>query len=193
MTAEEHSLAYNLREIRTETARVAEEILAEAGLRPGQVLIVGCSTSEVRGAKIGSAGSEEVAQEILAALMAACSKRDIWLAVQCCEHLNRALVVCRQAMEDFGWEQVSVVPVAHAGGSLAACAMHKFNDPVVVEAIQAHAGIDIGSTLIGMHLKRVAVPVRLSQKTIGQAWVVAAKTRPRLIGGNRAVYSTGNR
>lgn len=192
MTAEEQSIAYNLREIALETAGVAEEILDEAGLRPGQVLVVGCSTSEVRGAKIGSAGSEEVAQAILTALMAACGKWDIWLAVQCCEHLNRALVVCRQAMEAFGWEEVSVVPIAHAGGSLAACAMNKFNDPVVVETIQAHAGIDIGSTLIGMHLKRVAVPVRLSQKTIGQACVVAAKTRPKLIGGNRAVYSKIN-
>ena len=189
MTADKQSLTFNLRKIAAETASVAEEILAVAELKLGQVLVVGCSTSEVRGAKIGSAGSEEVAAAILEALMAECGQRGIWLAIQCCEHLNRALVVCRQAMEAYNLEEVSVVPVAHAGGSLAACAMDKFNDPVVVEALEAHAGIDIGSTLIGMHLKRVAVPVRISQKTIGQACVVAAKTRPKLIGGNRAVYS----
>jgi len=110
------------------------------------------------------------------------------LAIQCCEHLNRALVVERSTMESYGLEEVSVVPVPRAGGALAAYAMRHFADPVVVESIQAHAGLDIGATLIGMHLRRVAVPVRLKQQKIGQAIVIAARTRPKLIGGPRACY-----
>ena len=164
------------------------ELLEVAGLRPGQLLVVGCSTSEVLGEKIGTAGSGEVAAAILGALQQACSTRRIYLAIQCCEHLNRALVVERQVLEQYRLEEVSVVPVSKAGGALAAQAVREFADPVVVEAIEAHAGLDIGATLIGMHLKKVAIPVRLRQKAIGQAPVTAARTRPKLIGGTRAVY-----
>lgn len=174
--------------IRTQTERAVRELITAAGLAPGQILVVGCSTSEVQGAKIGSAGSDAVAREILAGLMTVAGEFQVRLAIQCCEHLNRALVVERQTMEQYGLEQVTVVPVPKAGGALAARAMRQFADPVVVETIQAHAGLDIGATLIGMHLRRVAVPVRLQQRVIGQAPVTAARTRPKLIGGARAVY-----
>jgi len=178
----------DLGEIKRQTAAAADELLVVAGLKPGQILVVGCSTSEVRGAKIGSSGSEEVAAAILAALRESCQAKGVNLAVQCCEHLNRALVVERPVAESNGLEEVSVVPVPQAGGALAAQAMREFAAPVVVESIQAHGGLDIGTTLIGMHIKKVAVPVRLGQKVIGQAPVTAARTRPKLIGGARAVY-----
>ncbi|VBB06538.1 upf0340 3d-structure ywlg smu.87 stu1894 bt9727 4999 transferase tte0860 spy1898/m5005 spy1614 tt1679 [Lucifera butyrica] len=174
--------------IDSQVTKAVEELLALAALQPGQILVVGCSTSEVQGVKIGSAGSEEIAADILRSLLTVCRGRNVALAIQCCEHLNRALVVERAVMERYNLEQVSVKPVRKAGGSLAAQAMRDFADPVVVETIQAHAGLDIGCTLIGMHLKRVAVPVRLEQKYVGQALLTAARTRPKLIGGNRAVY-----
>ena len=174
--------------IKKETLEVATELLQVAGLRPRQILVVGCSTSEVLGAKIGSAGSIDVAQAILGSLQGICRERGIYLAVQCCEHLNRALVIEEEAALTYNLNQVMVVPVRKAGGALGAQAMVDFDQPVVVENIVAHAGIDIGSTLIGMHLKAVAVPVRLAQKNIGQALVIAARTRPKLIGGPRAVY-----
>lgn len=171
-----------------QTQAALTELITAAGLKTGHIVVIGCSTSEVRGEKIGSAGSDEVAGAILNALRLTLQGTGIFWAIQCCEHLNRALVVERQAMEQYKLEQVAVVPVRKAGGALAARAMQDFDDAVVVEAIAAHAGLDIGSTLIGMHLKRVAVPVRLAQKSIGEALVTAAKTRPKLIGGSRAVY-----
>lgn len=174
--------------ITEQTSQVVTELLQVAGLTKGQILVVGCSTSEVRGAKIGSAGSTGVAQAILSSLRKICSEQGICLAVQCCEHLNRALVVEESTAQAYNLEQVMVVPVPTAGGALGAQAIADFNKPVVVENIKAHAGLDIGSTLIGMHLKAVAVPVRLVQKTIGHALVIAARTRPKMIGGARAVY-----
>ncbi len=171
-----------------QAAGVAEDLLKIACLKQGQILVVGCSTSEVLGEKIGSAGSADVAKAILIGLLAAANNYHVYLAIQCCEHLNRALVIERPVMEKYNLEEVCVRPVAKAGGSLAAQAMKDFADAVVVETIAAHAGIDIGNTLIGMHLKRVAVPVRLEQKYVGQAFVSAARTRPKLIGGARAVY-----
>ena len=178
----------NLALLTAETRAAVEELITIAALRPGQILVVGCSTSEVRGARIGSAGSGDVARAIFQELRQTCLAHDIRLAIQCCEHLNRALVVERGTADAYGLEEVSVVPVPKAGGALAAEAMGAFAQPVVVETIAAHAGLDIGSTLIGMHLKKVAVPVRLAQKTIGQAQLTAARTRPKLIGGSRAVY-----
>lgn len=174
--------------VRSQTRSAVDELLAVAGLSPGQVLVVGCSTSEVMGRRIGTAGSEAVADAILDALLEATQAAGVHLAVQCCEHLNRALVVERAAAERYGWERVTVVPMPRAGGSLAARAFRRLPDAVVVEEIKADAGLDIGLTLIGMHLRRVAVPVRLSTATIGHARVVAARTRPKLIGGARAVY-----
>lgn len=181
----------NLPLIGEQTRLAVSELLTVAGLRPGQILVVGCSTSEVQGARIGSAGSDEIACTLLTALRKAAVDTGICLAIQCCEHLNRALVVERSTAEQYHLEEVSVVPVPKAGGALAAQAMRDFSQAAVVETIAAHAGLDIGSTLIGMHLKRVAVPVRLAQKVIGQATVTAARTRPKLIGGSRAVYAAG--
>lgn len=175
-------------EIKAQVEAAITELMITAGLKSGQILIVGCSTSEVIGSKIGTAGSKEVAAVLMKTLHEACAQRGVFLAIQCCEHLNRAIVIEAKAAEKYQLEIVNVVPIAHAGGSLAAMAMQEFYQPVVVESIAAHAGLDIGATLIGMHLKKVAVPVRLQVKLIGQAILIAARTRPKFIGGSRAVY-----
>ena len=174
--------------IKRETLAVMREYYKAVQPIPGQILVIGCSTSEVRGAQIGTAGSVAIAEAIFRSLRDETYHWECFLAIQCCEHLNRALVVERETMESYGLEEVNVHPVEHAGGALAAQAMLDFVDPVVVESIAAHGGIDVGATLIGMHLKKVAVPLRLQQKTIGCAGVTAAWTRPKLIGGSRAVY-----
>ena len=150
------------------------------------MVVVGCSTSEVVGAKIGTNSSPEVAGEIFRALYNFTQSKELHLAVQCCEHLNRAIIVERAAVP-FA-QPVNVVPQPKAGGSLATQAYAGFADPVAVEEIKADAGLDIGFTLIGMHLKQVAVPLRLEHNTIGEAMVLAARTRPKFIGGIRAVY-----
>lgn len=169
-----------------ETYASAAELYEKAGLKRGSILVIGCSTSEVTGAKIGTNSSMETAGEICRALFDFARERGVYLAVQCCEHLNRAVITERSAVP--GAEIVNVVPQPKAGGSLATCAYAAFEDPVAVEEIRADAGLDIGLTLIGMHLKKVAVPVRLENRTIGAAPVVAARTRPKFIGGVRAVY-----
>jgi len=174
--------------IKDQTIHVVTEFLELAALSPGQILVVGCSTSEVLGVKIGSGGSSDVARTILDSLRQVCTQQGIYLAVQCCEHLNRALVIEQQAATVYNLEQVMVVPMPKAGGALGAQAMTDFEHPIVVESIKAHGGLDIGCTLIGMHLKAVAVPLRLRQQHIGQALVTAARTRPKFIGGARAVY-----
>lgn len=166
------------------------ELYKAAELCRGHILVVGCSTSEVAGQRIGTAGTEEVAKAILGPLMKFAAETGIRLAVQCCEHLNRALVVEEYTASIYGLERVSVIPVCGAGGALAAQAMQAMQSAVVVEHIRADAGLDIGETLIGMHLKAVAVPLRLSVSGIGQARITVAKTRPKLIGGPRAVYET---
>lgn len=172
-----------------EAKAVIEEICKKVNLQKGNIFVVGCSTSEVIGAKIGTNSSPEVAQVLFDALHDYAKDRGIYLAIQCCEHLNRAIVVEKEAVP-FA-ETVNVVPQPKAGGSLATAAYNGFSNPVVVEEIKADAGIDIGSTLIGMHLKKVAVPVRLENNTIGEATIVAARTRPKFIGGVRAVYDQG--
>ena len=169
-----------------ETYASAAELYEKAGLKRGSILVIGCSTSEVTGAKIGTNSSMETAGEICRALFDFARERGVYLAVQCCEHLNRAVITERSAVP--GAEIVNVVPQPKAGGSLATCAYAAFEDPVAVEEIRADAGLDIGLTLIGMHLKKVAVPVRLENRTIGAAPVVAARTRPKFIGGVRAAY-----
>ena len=174
--------------IKQQVVAAAEELIEAAAPKRGQVLVVGCSTSEVLGSKIGTAGSLETAKAIFAALREVTSAHGLYLAVQCCEHLNRSLVTETEAAEKYCWEEVAVRPVAHAGGSLAQVAYDTFCQPIVVEKITAHLGLDIGQTLIGMHLKRVVVPVRLSQKEIGAAILTAARTRPPYVGGERAVY-----
>lgn len=157
-------------------------------LKKGQVLVVGCSTSEIIGQRIGTAGTEEVAAMVFRQLRDFQVKTGIQLAFQCCEHLNRAIVVERTTAVQRDLDEVTVIPVRTAGGAMAAHAYQNLEDAVVVEFIKADAGIDIGDTLIGMHMKHVAVPVRVPQKSIGHAHVTMAKTRPKLIGGARAVY-----
>lgn len=177
-----------LSEITIEVRTALQELLAEAALREKQILVIGCSTSEVSGKKIGTSSSMEVAAALWAGIAPLVQEHGIYPAIQCCEHLNRALVVEEEVLERYSLEQVAVYPVQGAGGSLANYAMKSMQHPVVVERIQAHAGIDIGDTLIGMHLKPVAVPVRGSLAKIGQAHLTMARTRPKLIGGERARY-----
>lgn len=162
------------------------ELCEKAKLKVGNIVVVGCSTSEVIGSRIGTNSSPEVAAEIFAALHDYTQSKGLFLAIQCCEHLNRAIITERNAVP-FA-EPVNVVPQPKAGGSLATKAYAGFSDPVAVEEIKADAGLDIGLTLIGMHLKKVAVPVRLENNRIGEAIVVAARTRPKFVGGARAVY-----
>ena len=170
-----------------QTQAVTEELIEKAALKAGQILVVGCSTSEVLGSKIGTNSNPDTAKDIFQALHDTAKKYGIYLAIQCCEHLNRAIITERSAVP-FG-EIVNVVPQPKAGGSLATQAYAGLEDPVAVEEIKAEAGIDIGFTLIGLHLKKVAVPVRLEHNRIGEAMIVAARTRPKFIGGERAIYS----
>lgn len=174
-------------EIREQAVKAAEELCDAAGLKKGQILVVGCSSSEIIGKKIGSCSSEETAQEVYNALQSVLRPRGIYLAAQCCEHLNRAIIIEAEAVP--GAEICNVVPQPKAGGSFATAAYNDMKNPVALEEIKADAGLDIGNTLIGMHLKRVAVPVRLKEKYIGEAPLVAARTRPKFIGGCRAVYN----
>jgi uncharacterized protein (TIGR01440 family) len=178
-----------LHTIAADVETLAREVAAAGGLRAGQLLVVGVSTSEVLGRRIGTSGTMEAAEAIYAGIEAA--RRDIgfYPVFQCCEHLNRALVMEREAAERYGLEQVAAVPVPKAGGSMAAYAYRSLQEACLTETVQAHAGIDIGDTFIGMHLRRVAVPVRPTIQTIGAAHVTMAYTRPKLIGGARAVYA----
>ena len=163
------------KQIETEARQAVTELLAQAKLKKGDVFVVGSSL--------------EAAQAVYAGVAPVLAENGIWLAAQCCEHLNRAIIIEREAAEKYGWEEVCVVPRPHAGGSWATTCWKQFKDPIVVEEIRAHAGIDIGGTLIGMHLRRVAVPVRLSLSKIGEANILCARTRPKLIGGERAKYT----
>ena len=174
---------------RKQLQRILTEFQEIAQLHSKHLFVIGCSTSEVIGKRIGTEGTLEVAEMIYNEVSAFQDKTGVGLAFQCCEHLNRALVLPREIAEERGYDEVSVVPVRKAGGSMATYAYQQIKDPVVVEHIQAEAGIDIGDTFIGMHLKHVAVPVRTSIKEIGYAHVTLAKTRPKLIGGERAVYT----
>lgn len=164
----------------------ANDLIEKAHLKKGQIVVIGCSTSEVIGSKIGTNSSPDTARILFESLYEVFSKAGIYVAAQCCEHLNRAIITEREAVP-FA-EIVNAVPVPKAGGSFATEAYRHFSDPVAVEYIKADAGIDIGSTLIGMHLKRVAVPVRLCVDRIGEAYVTAARTRAAFIGGERANY-----
>ncbi len=175
-------------QLQKEMKSVIEDLLEKMPLSDRHVLVFGVSTSEVAGKRIGTSGSERIASALFEAIVQVQKEHGFHLAFQCCEHLNRALVVERETAEKFGWPEVSAVPVPGAGGAMAAYAFRHMNDAVLVEQIQADAGIDVGDTLIGMHLKPVAVPVRPERKKVGEAHVTMAKTRPKLIGGARAVY-----
>lgn len=177
-----------LKAIKKDFITVVEELLKVSKLKEGDILVIGCSTSEIVGKTIGSGSAPDIAVEFIDSIMPIIKKENIFLATQSCEHLNRALVVDESCAHKYNLAPVTVVPYPDAGGSLSAAYYSYLDNPVVVEEIQADAGLDIGDTLIGMHLKKVAVPVRLSVEKIGSAHVTAARVRPKLIGGERARY-----
>ncbi len=177
-----------MEEIKTQAEQVIRELLEAAKLKRGDLLVIGCSSSEMIGSRIGKNSSLDAAQAAFFGIYPVLQEQEIRLAVQCCEHLNRALIVEEETAEHFGYEMVNVRPQPKAGGSFATTAWEAFAHPVAVEHVNAKAGLDIGGTLIGMHLKEVAVPVRLSRSTIGQAHILCARTRPKFVGGERAVY-----
>ena len=175
-----------LQRICADAAAAAAQLVEAAKLRRGQIVVIGCSSSEVVGHQVGSWSTPEVGQAIYEGLQSVFAPMGVYIAAQCCEHLNRALIVEREAVPSA--EIVNVVPQPKAGGSFATACYQNFRHPVALEEIRADAGLDIGGTLIGMHLKKVAVPVRLQQKTIGEAMLLAARVRPKFIGGERAYY-----
>ena len=179
-----------LQTITSDAETAVRELIETAHLTAGQLLVIGCSSSEMVGERIGKNSSMEAAVAFYEAIAPILAEHGILLAAQCCEHLNRALIVERSTAERFGYEPVWVKPQPKAGGSFATTVWEHMSDPVAVEQIRAHAGMDVGSTLIGMHLRRVAVPVRLSVNRIGEASLVCARTRPAYIGGPRAQYQT---
>ncbi|WP_413377935.1 TIGR01440 family protein [Alkalihalobacillus sp. 1P02AB] len=174
----------NIEQLKDSLKKALTDLKKAKPLTEYSILVIGCSTSEVIGATIGTSGSNDVAEAIFDVLQA----EKVALAFQCCEHLNRALVVEREVAERKFYESVSAIPIRKAGGAMATYAFSQMKDPVLVEEVQADAGIDIGDTFIGMHLKKVAVPVRSEVKSIGAAHLTMAVTRPKLIGGIRAVY-----
>jgi uncharacterized protein (TIGR01440 family) len=178
-----------MQEIRQQMQAAFAEYLEIANLKPGQICVIGCSTSEVHGGKIGKDSQPDIAAVLYEVLAPMAEEKGIYLAFQCCEHLNRALVVDREVAEKFNLPEVTVVPHVKAGGSMGSYAFRHKKDAVVVENIQAHGGLDIGETLIGMHLRPVAVPKRLSVKYIGSARLTAAACRGKLIGCERAKYT----
>lgn len=177
-----------IQKMKTDAAKAITELIEVSGIKAGEVLIVGCSTSEITGNKIGTSSVYNVAEELFSAIYPVLKEHGIYIAAQCCEHLNRAIITERAVAEKFNLEPVCVVPKPKAGGSFATTTYLHLDEPVAVEHIKAHAGIDIGGTLIGMHLKDVAVPVRLSLSKIGEANIICARTRPKFIGGPRAQY-----
>lgn len=178
-----------LSELTAQARRATEELLEAAHLETGNIFVVGCSSSEIRGGRIGHDSSMEVAAAVLAGVLPPLQEQGVYLAAQCCEHLNRSIVIEREVAKQYGYQIVAAIPQPHAGGSWATNCWRTFKDPVLVEEVKAAAGMDIGGTLIGMHLRRVAVPVRLSMDHIGEAILLCARTRPPFIGGSRAVYS----
>lgn len=169
--------------------RVVREFLEQAGLSEGKLVVIGCSTSEIAAKMIGSYSSAELGEAVFSAMYEEFKAQGIEVAAQCCEHLNRALIIEAEVAKKYGYEPVNVVPMPKAGGSFSTAAWKYMEKPVAVEHIQAHGGIDIGDTLIGMHLKSVAVPLRIEHPLIGSAHVVCARTRLKYIGGERAHYN----
>ncbi len=178
-------------QIRNDATVVIAEIIEKANLKKNQLFVVGCSSSETIGEHMGTASSKDAAETIYEVISKELNERGVNLAVQCCEHLNRSVVVEREVAEKYGFEEVNVIPQPHAGGAFAVEAYSRFKDPVVVESIgaKADAGIDIGGVMIGMHIHPVVVPLRLEHRNIGKAIVVAARRRPKYVGGSRAVYN----
>lgn len=183
----------DLCEVQAQACTAVRELLEAAGLRRGDLFVVGCSSSEITGGRIGKASSLETARAVFQGIYPVLEERGIFLAAQCCEHLNRALIVEADCAEQYGYDPVSVRPQPKAGGSFATTAWESFRRPAAVEHVRAHAGLDIGGTLIGMHLRDVAVPVRLSLDHVGRAILLCARTRPKFIGGSRACYEGESR
>ena len=177
-----------IEKIKNDATIAFRELIEKSGIREGEILVVGCSSSEMTGGVIGKDSAPDAAEALLDSIYPIIKEKKIFLAAQCCEHLNRALIIERECAERYRLDEVCVVPQPKAGGSFATAVYNRMDAPVAVEAISAHAGIDIGSTLIGMHLRAVAVPLRLSVSTIGKAYIVCARTRPKYIGGERAKY-----
>ncbi|MBQ8408690.1 MAG: TIGR01440 family protein [Clostridia bacterium] len=181
--------AASAQEIKNASETAVRELLDSTNLKKGDLFVIGCTSSEILGSKIGKGSSYEAAQIVFNAFYPRLKEKGIYLAAQCCEHLNRALVIESECAEKYGYDSVAVIPQPKAGGSFATLTYENMENPVVVEHIRAHAGIDIGGTLIGMHLREVAVPLRLSISKIGEANIICAYTRPKYIGGSRAIYS----
>jgi len=177
-----------LNKIKQDAVAAVQELLAVSRLKAGDLLVIGCSSSEMVGETIGTHSSVDAAAALADAVLPLLKEAGVYLAVQCCEHLNRAIILEAAAAEKYGYDPVNVVPQPKAGGSFATAVWGRMDNPVAVEHIRAHAGLDIGGTLIGMHLRDVAVPVRLSVKQIGAAPILCARTRPKFVGGVRAVY-----
>ena len=176
-----------IEEVKKQLKKVAEELIEKAKLQSGDIVVIGCSSSEILGDNMGTNSSPELGEQVFVTLNEVFKSKGVFVAAQCCEHLNRAIIIEREAAKEK--EQVNVVPAPKAGGSFATAAYKYFENPVAVESIKADAGLDIGGVLIGMHLKNVAVPVKLSEKSIGNAILLAARTRPKFIGGVRANYN----
>ena len=178
-----------LNTITNDAKKAINELIEISGIKSGELLIIGCSSSEIMGGNIGKASSVEAAKAVFDGICPVLKQKGIYLAAQCCEHLNRALIIEQEAADKFGLDTVNVMPQIKAGGSFATTVWQNMKHPVAVEHVKAAAGLDIGNTLIGMHLKEVAVPVRLSVNKIGEAPIVCARARPKFIGGERACYN----
>ena len=178
----------NFDEIKNAAEKAVRELCDAAELKRGDILVVGCSSSEIVGLHIGKFSAFDAARAVYEGIAPVLRENGIYLAAQCCEHLNRALIVEAECAKEYGYEIVSVKPQPKAGGSFATVTYENMKAPVAVEFIGAHAGLDIGGTLVGMHLRHVAVPVRLSLAKIGEANILCARTRPKYIGGPRAIY-----
>lgn len=178
----------NLKNIKNQTRKAIVELIEEADLKENDILVLGGSTSEIKGGVIGKDSTVEIGNAVIETVLEILDEKNIKLAVQCCEHLNRAIVIEKEVADKNNFEIVSVVPALHAGGAMSVAAFSQMKNPVVIEHVIAKAGIDIGDTEIAMHVKFVQVPLRLKEKYIGDARVTALKSRPKLIGGVRAIY-----
>lgn len=175
--------------IKEQASIIARELIDRSKIKGGDIFVVGCSSSEITGQQIGTNSDIDAAKEVFDGIYSVLQEKGIYLAAQCCEHLNRALVIEQEAAEKFGLSQVNAIPQKKAGGSFATTAYQAFSCPALVETVQAKAGMDIGETLIGMHIAPVAVPVRCSLREIGNARVNCARSRLKFTGGSRAVYN----
>lgn len=183
-------MANQLTTVQKDMESIIDEWKQSGILHEGDLFIIGCSTSEIAGKKIGTSGSMDIAASLFESFQKLKKETGIRLAFQCCEHLNRAVLIERETKTAYHFEEVTAVPVIHAGGAMATEAYKQMEDPVLVETVnhQADAGMDIGETMIGMHLKHVAIPQRFNYRFIGEARVQAARTRPKKIGGERTNY-----